>query len=136
MAPIIVLKSGYVIWYLICTLLLQDIGMNTISTQSEILLMKGTTFSKREWCGDNAVYNSTNYLTREQMLEEASCWSGLLNELVPEILNNQDENEKLFLWLIRQGQAFVQLELCREPLIIEREFSLDPYLFLSAQINN
>ena len=110
--------------------------MNTISTQSEILLMKGTTFSKREWCGNNAIYNSTNYLTREQMLEEASCWSGLLNELVPEILNSQDENEKLFLWLIRQGQAFVQLELCREPLIIEREFSLDPYLFLSSQINN
>lgn len=110
--------------------------MDTITTQSEILLMKGTTFSKREWCDDDIIYNTKDRLTKQQILEKASCWNVILHEVVPELLHGQDTNEKLYLWLIRQGQAFIQLELCGEPLVIEREYSLDPYLFLSAQINN
>ncbi|QEC68086.1 hypothetical protein FRZ67_12530 [Panacibacter ginsenosidivorans] len=109
--------------------------MKAISTQKEILIMTGTTFVDREWCSDN-IMDKKNYLTKQQMLKEADCWNGILHELLPEIPNDIHEEEKLYLWLVRQGHAFIQLELCPEPLVIEREFSLDPYLFLSAQINN
>ena len=109
--------------------------MKAISTQKEILIMTGTTFVDREWCIDNII-DKKFYLSKQQMFGEADCWNGILHELLPEIPNDIYKEEKLYLWLVRQGHAFIQLELCPEPLIIEREFSLDPYLFLSAQINN
>lgn len=109
--------------------------MKAISTQKEILIMTGTTFVDREWCNDN-ITDKKSSLAKQQMFEEADCWNGILHELLPEIPNDIYKEEKLYLWLVRQGHAFIQLELCPEPLVIEREFSLDPYLFLSAQINN
>lgn len=107
--------------------------MKTPNMQKEILLLTGTSFVKKE-CS-HAEKSGLQENTQQQMLEDA-CWSGRLPEILPEVLNDLDNNRQLYLWLIRQGAAYIQLELCEEPLIIDREYSLDPYLFLSAHINN
>ncbi|MBG9375816.1 hypothetical protein I5907_06190 [Panacibacter sp. DH6] len=101
--------------------------------QKEILLLTGTSFVKKE-CSQAARTNADES-SHQQMLEDA-CWNGRLPEILPEVLNDLDKSRQLYLWLIRQGEAYIQLELCEEPLVIDREFSLDPYLFLSAHINN
>lgn len=107
--------------------------MKTPLTQKEILLITGTSFAEREWNKKNMLALQHGISAHER---ETLFWNNVLPEILPELPVTQNKEEKLSLWLVRHGQAYIQLELCEEPLIIEREFSLDPYLFLSAQIYN
>ncbi len=106
--------------------------METKSTQHEILLITGTSFSSREFYenSDSAVYK---HLTEKQKLEIA-CWNGLLPEMFPEIFRQYSMNTKLYLWEIREGTSFLELELGETYLEFERQFSIDPYSFLPMQI--
>ena len=115
-------------------LIVKEFCMKSFATQKEILLIAGTTFAQREWSAAD-MNEATDHLAKQQLLEQA-CKNGMLAEILPELPSELNDDEKLYLWLVRQGQAYIQIELCKEPLIIEREFSLDPYLFLSAQIYN
>jgi hypothetical protein len=108
--------------------------MKTYPIQKEILLIAGTTFAQREWDTGN-LHKTNDHLSKQQLLEQA-CRNGMLQEVLSELPCKYYDDDKLYLWLVREGQAYIQLEICKEPLIIEREFSLDPYLFLSAQIYN
>ncbi len=106
--------------------------MKTTSTQQEILLITGTTFSSREFCenSDGFIYR---HLTEKQKLEIA-CWNGLLPEMFPEIFNQYSEDKKLYLWEVREGASFLELELGEKYEAFDRQFSLDPYSFLPTRI--
>ena len=78
--------------------------MKTNSTQQEILLLTGTTFSKREWCEN--ISGNKNNLTEKEQLEEA-CWNGLLPEILPEVYLRTESDKKLFLWQIILRVIFV-----------------------------
>ena len=69
--------------------------MKTKSTQQEILLMTGTKFSAREWAEKNV--EDKNKLSATEQLEDA-CWNGLLDEMLPELVQKTAEGKKLFLW--------------------------------------
>src|SRR4051794_7242022 len=97
--------------------------MNTDILHQEILLITGTTFSQRQLC-ENDVKDKRDYLSEAQKLEEA-CWSGLLDELMPEIITNKN----LCLWQIGDGEFSLQIELSEYPLKKKR-FSINPYYFL------
>ena len=97
--------------------------MNTEILQQEILLFTGTTFSQREFCQNDAKDDRSNS-SKIQKLEEA-CWSGLLSELLPEILTNR----KLCIWRIENTELSLQIELALYPFH-ERQFSINPYYFL------
>jgi len=99
--------------------------MKTNSTQQEILLMTNTSFAQRQWCEKDSENKS---LTPQEQFEEA-CANGLMQELLPEIFEVPD-NKKLYLWQMRPGFSFVQLEVGEFPLAPEKEFSLDPHNFL------
>lgn len=105
--------------------------MKTNSTQHEILLVTGTSFSSREFCetSDGLNYNP---LTEKEKLVVA-CWNGLLPEMLPEIFE-QPVNKKLYLWEIREASSFIELELGEIYLELEKQFSIDPYSFLSMQM--
>jgi hypothetical protein len=105
--------------------------MKTNSTQQEILLVTGTTFSKREW--SEKVSGSKNNLTEKEQLEDA-CWNGLLPEMLPEVYLHSEESRKLFLWQIKHGKSFIELELGDIPEEMEKEFSIDPYSFMHLQL--
>ena len=105
--------------------------MKTNSTQQEILLLTGTTFSKREWI--EKISGKKNNLTEIEQLEEA-CWNGLLHELLPEIYAHPEGNNKLFLWQIKQGKSFIDLELGDVSEETDKELSIDPYSFLRFQL--
>ena len=105
--------------------------MKTNSTQQEILLLTGTTFSKREWC--EKISGNKNNLTEKEQLEEA-CWNGLLPEILPEVYLHTETDKKLFLWQIKQGNSFIDLEMGDIREETEKEFSIDPYSFLHLQL--
>ncbi|MEP6928007.1 MAG: hypothetical protein ABI834_10240 [Ginsengibacter sp.] len=102
--------------------------METNSTQQEILLVTGTSFSAREFCATSDGLNY-NHLTEKEKLEVA-CWNGLLPEMLPEIFRQHSVNKKLYLWEIREASSFIELELGERYIEFEKEFSIDPYSFL------
>jgi len=101
----------------------QPIFMNSDILQQEILLLAGTTFSQKQLC-ENDAENKSGYLSHAEKLEEA-CWSGLLNDLMPEIITNK----KLYICRIGDSKFSLQIELSEYPLRKKR-FSINPYYFL------
>jgi hypothetical protein len=106
--------------------------METNSTQQAILLVTGTSFSSREFY-ENSESSVYKFLTEKQKLEIA-CWNGLLPVMFPEIFRQYSEKTKLYLWEIREGSSFLELELGETYLEFDRAFSIDPYSFLPVQI--
>ncbi len=107
--------------------------MKTKSIQQEILLMTGTKFSARQWAEKNVEDNK--HLSATDKLEDA-CWNGLLDEMLPELIQKTREGKSLFLWHIRHCKSFLEIELSESAPAIERHFSIDPYFFVPRQILN
>ena len=102
--------------------------MKAQSTQQEILLITGTKFSEREWA--EKIVEDKNKLSATEKLEDA-CWNGLLDEMLPELIQKTEDGKKLFLWNVRNCKSFLEIELSDSSPVIERENSIDPYLFVS-----
>lgn len=105
--------------------------MKTKSTQQEILLITGTKFSTREWAEKNV--EDKNKLSATEQLEDA-CWNGLLDEMLPELMQKTVDGKKLILWHIRSCKSFLEIELSESSPILERQYSIDPYFFVPAVI--
>jgi hypothetical protein len=103
--------------------------MNTDILQQEILLLTGTTFSQRQLC-ENDARDDSNHLSETEKFEKA-CWTGLLNEMLPEIVANR----KLFIWQIADTEASLHIELSEYPSK-QKEFSINPYYFLKTPRHN
>ena len=101
--------------------------MKTNSTQQEVLLMTNTSFAQRQWCEKEHEHKN---LTTQEQVEEA-CANGLIQELLPEVFETPG-NKKVYLWQMRPGFSFLQLELGEYPLAFEKERSIDPHNFLPA----
>jgi len=106
--------------------------METTTIQQEILLVTGTSFSTGEFCRTSDGF-SYNHLTEKQKLEVA-CWNGLLPVMLPEIFKQHPSHRKLYLWEIREGSSFIELELGEQYMEFEKEFSIDPYSFMPLQV--
>ena len=87
--------------------------------------MTGTTFSRQEWSKspDN---RESRPLTEKELLEEA-CWNGLFRELLPEIFYGSQDGKPIYLWNIREGRSFIELEMGDRPVKKEDYYSIDPY---------
>jgi hypothetical protein len=105
--------------------------MKTNYIQQEILLITGTTFSTRQYSEKDPVRQ--NNLTEKEYLEEA-CWNGLVQQMIPEICEHSEGNKKLFLWQIKEGNSFIELELGELPEAKDNHFSIDPYSFMQFQL--
>ncbi len=105
--------------------------METNFTQQEILIVTGTSFSSREFAETSDGINY-NHLTEKEKLEVA-CWNGLLPEMLPEVFDQHLLNKKLYLWEIREGASFIELEMGEIDMEVEKEFSIDPYAFLQMK---
>lgn len=105
--------------------------MKTGNIQQEIVLVTTSTFSKREWCKRETSANG--HQTHTEQLEEA-CWNGLLNEMLPEVMEPATSGKQLFLWHIRQGASFLKIELSELPPRLEEPFSIDAAFFLPTLV--
>lgn len=101
--------------------------METKAITHEILIMHHSRFFSK---GFSKKANDTNdkHFTIAEHLAEA-CWNGLINETLPEI------STSLSLIKINEGSYFLDLQYGNYDEM-ERESSLNPYLFLFSQQNN
>jgi hypothetical protein len=102
--------------------------METNCTQQEILLLTGTSFTAAHLCKAD---DKADSLTEKERLEEA-CWNGLLKTILPEVCPQAPDGGELYIWQVRAATFFLELELSREPIDIDKVFSIDPYSFLST----
>jgi len=107
--------------------------MEKNSTQQEVLLVTGTSFSSRAWCEKDESDNNNKPTPREQ-LEEA-CWNGWLNEMLPELFE-EAANAGVYLWKIKEAGSFLEIELGEFPDVTDKYFSIDPYSFQEHLCNN
>ena len=107
--------------------------MKAAFIQQEILLITGTNFSSRERAEKNV--EDQNKLSATEQLEEA-CWNGLLDEMLPELVQKTTEGKKLFLWHIRHCRSFLGIGLSESPSLIEPDLSVDPYFFVPGLLLN
>ena len=97
--------------------------------QQEILLLTNSTFSQKQWC-EKEITEGNKQLSQMKRLEVA-CWNGLLSELLPELMEQSSYGKTLFLWQIRQGKASLHIQLSESTMQLDRQLSIDPYLFLT-----
>ena len=108
--------------------------MKLEQTQQEILLVLNTTFSSRECQEKNSIDESNCLTEREKLL--AACWNGLLQEILPEIFEQDPKEAKLCLWQVKEASSFLELELGNLQEIKDIYLSIDPYTFLAIQYCN
>jgi hypothetical protein len=102
-------------------------------TQQEVLLHTATGFAHRQWADKDA--NGSENLTAIQKLEKA-CWDGLVKELIPELNINLSSQIKLWLWQVHETKSFLALDFYEYPGPKEKEYSIDPYIFLDKLRSN
>ena len=107
--------------------------MKTKIVNQEILLMTTTTFAHREWCEKDV--QRSKALSANEQLEEA-CWNGLLDELLPGIIEKSTSGKRLLLWQITQCSSFLEIELCESPVHMDNALSINPYFFLRTISSN
>lgn len=107
--------------------------MKNNSTQQEVLLMTGTSFSERQYRERETPDGSKSFSGKEKLIE--ACWDGLLKEMLPEIFlfNNSAE---LYLWQVREANQHFMLEMGNYPTWIDENLSIDPYRFMNVQEYN
>jgi hypothetical protein len=101
--------------------------MKTKSIQQEILLLTGSHFATKEWAEKNVQEKSK--LSAIEKLEDA-CWNGLLDEMLPGMIEKTAKGKKLFLHNIRECESFLEIDLSESSIEIEGQHSIDPYYFV------
>jgi hypothetical protein len=104
--------------------------METYSLQQEILLIKRSSFCRRQQFEKYALEKSRNQPYEEQL--EMACWNGWLNTALPEIIPTPNSGERLYVWDITQAKVFLSIELCEHPEMIDIQYSINPYAFLAC----
>lgn len=95
----------------------------------EILLFTNTSFSKRELCENDGVEKKEPGGSSAEQLEKA-CWSGLLFELLSDIVN---KSEDIYIREITLAEKFISITLGNASSSVRNETSIDPYFFLQPQ---
>ena len=109
--------------------------MKPQAINQEILLFTDTSFSNRPFCQKDTDDNEgKNYSAMEEL--ERACWDGMLNELLPELAGRSLQPNNNYIWNTVSGVNFLCISMGPHPVQVEKETSLDPYLFLSAKLQN
>ena len=109
--------------------------MKQRNNQQEILLLATSRFSMRELCEKLNYEASPRRLSSTDKLAEA-CWSGLLHETMPEMIQKATSGKSLYIWHIHHRSTSLHIMLSDVPPTIEAAFSIEPQHFLGGIFNN
>jgi hypothetical protein len=110
--------------------------MPRLQTQSEIILVNGSTFANRQYAEkNNNPEKKDNYLSKHESLKKA-CWDGMLKEMIPELFFMFTPDTKLYLWQMRECENMMTLEMAEQPVNLDVYASIDPYCFMQVQEYN
>ena len=103
--------------------------MKSEVTSREILLITSSRFLQRSFCQRDC--DDTQNRTYSSMEElERACWSGMLNELLPELAESPGCYNNNYIWNTVSGVNFLYIALGPNMPLVEHKTSLDPYFFL------
>ena len=105
--------------------------MKPTSTQMEILILTGTTFSASQLTDKNEGSSRPNLSEKEKLTE--ACWNGLLPVMLPELCEQIPQGKKIYLWEIKEADTFIELELGELQEDKDKYFSINPYAFVPEQ---
>jgi len=109
--------------------------MKPISVNREILLVTTSSFAQRPFCETESPEGTNGLAPAEQL--EAACWNGLMSELLPEILSSSSTlEEKIFLWQVETRTSYLKLNLGASNPEFERQFTIDPGVFVCEKNMN
>ncbi len=100
--------------------------------QQEVLLTLHSSFVHSQLNKTNEQENKN--FSQEERLEEA-CSNGLIKELLPEVFKGRHKH-RIYLWQMRPGFSFLQLELGELPSQVDKYSSINPHDFLSTYCYN
>ena len=109
--------------------------MKPITTNQEILLFTGTSFSSRKFSKTGKHNNRLDTGSSRDELERA-CWAGLLFEMLPELTTHHFTSCKMYIWNIHSAAHFLLIRQGTDPNPVEDFFSIDPQLFLPSTLLN
>jgi hypothetical protein len=104
--------------------------MKTNSVQQEILLIKNTSFSRRQLYERDTMENGRS-LPQAEWLESA-CWSGWLDAMLPEMVDISTSGKSLYLWQIMQAKSSLCIELGESPKASDVQYSINPYAVIAT----
>jgi hypothetical protein len=106
---------------------------NTIMKQKainhEVLLLTGTSFSKRQFSPKN---NNQANDSRCSDLQNA-CWNELVFDILPGIINPFSGRNLSYTWEVVSAESFLEVKIGAAPYDVEKGMSLNPHLFLSKK---
>jgi len=105
--------------------------MKANSTQMEINILAGTSFSASQATDKNEAASKPGR-TEKEILTEA-CWNGMLPDILPEVFVQMPTGKKMYLWEIKEADAFIELELGELQEDKDKYFSINPYAFIPEQ---
>ena len=101
--------------------------MKQNSINHEILLFLGTTFSGRQLCEISTGENMRSLAPARQL--EMACWNGLLEELLPEIMQIPSCTERLYMWDIQTEKTYLKIDRGVTQPVPKDDYSVDPHVF-------
>ena len=104
--------------------------MNNSGKQKELLLILHSSFFSKYWVQKNHA-EADGWFSQKEQLKEA-CWNGLTPEILPECFD-KTYDKSLILWDINDANTFLDLVFCDNTQTEEKEFSLNPYVFMEVQ---
>ena len=109
--------------------------MKPETTNHEILLFTGTSFTNREFCSRDDEKDNGRKASPMEELEKA-CWDGMLYEMFPELPGSFLAKCESFIWNIVSGIHFLRISMGPFPQDMKNERSIDPYFFLPTVNRN
>ena len=111
----------------------QSLAMKQKNIQQEVLVLTQTSFAQKALIGQNGG-NKKSFPAEEL---EKGFWNGLLNEMLPELMEPmQGRQSELFIWQISIGEFLLLIDMAETPEIIEDSYSINPCCFLSISKMN
>ena len=108
--------------------------MKPDSNTREVLLLTTSTFSKRQLCETDVQEKNATHTPAEQL--EAACWNGLLEEVLTGITEGSSTANKIFLWQVQMEKSYLHLSMGECPPVFEKQFMLNPQIFLHEHVMN
>ncbi|HJS56186.1 MAG TPA: hypothetical protein VJ765_16660 [Chitinophagaceae bacterium] len=103
--------------------------MKPLTTNQEILLFKGTSFSKFEFAiRDNHKKRPGANSAGEEL--EKACWEGKLSDILPELTIDPIDGYKMYVWNIHATKRSLLIQLGTDPCRNDTVFSIDPLYIL------
>ena len=103
--------------------------MATGYIQKEILIVTHFKTTQDHYC--NIVPKSGADADNVKEGFEEACWNGLLDDMLPLMISEDEGQKQLYIWELFVGEQTVCAELSQGPFSYDTFHTLNPYMFLA-----